>query len=100
MSSAALVVTDAELVTSGAGTVTHDDTTVTITPRAEFVGDLVVTYEIVDEDGLTDSADMLLTVQPIPIGRRWPVTTRTAVVNGGTVVVPIALNDRIPTATS
>lgn len=88
-----LVVTDAVLDTSGAGTVTHDTTTVTITPRADFVGDIVVTYEITDEDGLTDSAEVLLTVQQIP--NRAPIARDDAdsVVNGGTVVVPIAFND-------
>lgn len=91
-----LVVTDAVLDTSGAGTVSYDTTTVTITPRVDFVGDLVVTYEITDEDGLTDTAEVLLAVQPIP--NRPPVAGDDAdsVVNGGTVVVPIAFNDEDP----
>jgi large repetitive protein len=91
-----LVVTHAELVTTGAATVSYDAGTVTITPRADFVGDIVVTYEITDEDGLTDTAEVLLTVQPIP--NRAPIARDDAdsVVNGGTIVVPIAFNDEDP----
>jgi large repetitive protein len=69
---------------------------VTVTPSAIFVGEMTVTYEITDEDGLTDTGEVIIAVQPVP--NRSPIASDDAasVVNGGSVTVPIAFNDSDP----
>ena len=55
------------------GTVTFGRGVVTLTPAADFVGDLVATYQISDDDGLSDTATVTFTVlEPLnraPIAR-------------------------------
>ncbi len=81
---------------SGDGTVGVGTRSVVIVPEAEFVGDVVAQYVIVDADGLTATSTVTLTITAAP--NRPPVARDDAadVVNGGLVSVPIALNDEDP----
>lgn len=90
-----LVISDAS-VTSGSGTVSISGRELTVTPAAGFEGEIVITYEITDPDALTDTSELRVTVtrpanQP-PVAR----DDVGQVINGGTVVVSIALNDADP----
>jgi hypothetical protein len=70
--------------------------TITITPPAAHVGDVVVTYVVRDAVGLTAQANVVMTVLEAP--NRPPVAVDDAalVVNGGSVTIPIAFNDSDP----
>jgi Bacterial Ig domain len=80
-------------VLSGDAAITIDNASVTISPDPDYIGDVVVRYTIVDPDGLTAEARIVLTVLEAP--NRPPVAGDDAatVSNGGTVSIPIALND-------
>jgi hypothetical protein len=81
---------------SGDATVSLVGSVVTISPPAEFVGQVVVTYTIRDGGGLTATSNVVLTVQA-PLNR--PPDARddvTDVVNGGSVTVAVLLNDSDP----
>lgn len=91
----AMLVTSATL-TGGTGSVQFGSRTVTFVPDPTFVGDMVATYVVQDISGLTGTATATLTIlEPL---NRPPVARDDAaeVVNGGTVTVPIALNDEDP----
>ena len=47
------------------GTVTFTDTTVTFTPAPAFVGEATISYTISDGNGLTDTADITVTVTDV-----------------------------------
>ena len=90
-----LSLVSAETVTR-IGTITTGRRTITFFPDPDFVGDLVATYVVQDTDGLIDEGTVTLRVlEPL---NRAPIAGDDAgdVVNGGTVVVPIALNDEDP----
>jgi hypothetical protein len=81
---------------SGDGTISLSGSTVTIFPNPEFIGDIIAGYTIRDGDGLTSSANIVLTVQE-PLNR--PPDARddsTQVVNGGTVTTSVLFNDTDP----
>lgn len=71
-------------------------TVLRVSAPPDYVGDVVVDYTIVDADGLTASSSFTLTVRE-PLNRA-PIAQPDSeeVVNGGTVVVPIGLNDSDP----
>ncbi len=81
---------------SGDATVSLVGSVVTISPPAGFVGQVVVTYTIRDGLGLTATSNVVLVVQE-PLNR--PPDARddgVDVVNGGSVNVPVLLNDSDP----
>lgn len=90
-----LAIESAELV-SGDGTLQVGVRVVTFQPDPDFVGDLVATYVVSDPTGLTATGTATLHVLEAP--NRPPVANDDAgeVVNGGTVTIPIALNDADP----
>ena len=81
---------------SGDATVSLAGSVVTISPPAAFVGQVVATYTISDGLGLTATSNVVLDVQE-PLNR--PPDARDDgidVVNGGSVTVPVLLNDSDP----
>jgi hypothetical protein len=69
---------------------------VTIAPPAEFVGQVVATYTIRDGLGLTATSNVVLDVRE-PLNRPPDARDDGAdVVNGGSVTVPVLLNDSDP----
>jgi Bacterial Ig domain len=81
---------------SGDATVSTSGSIVTITPVPSFVGQIVATYTIRDGEGLTATSNVVLTVQE-PLNR--PPDARDdnlELVNGGSVSVPVLLNDTDP----
>jgi hypothetical protein len=80
-------------VESGQATAAVVGRSVVVTAAPEFVGVVRTRYRIADPDGLTATATAVLTVLEAP--NRPPVAGDDVgeVVNGGTVTVPIALND-------
>ena len=90
-----LRITNATVLTD-AGTVRIERDAITISVAAEFVGDVIVSYTIADPDGLVASARVVLTVLEAPNRPPTAVDDATQVANGGTVTVPIALNDSDP----
>ena len=72
--------------------VINDNGTITFTPAPDFNGEAVITYDITDGNGGVDTAEVVVTVNPVNDG---PLAEDdTAIVNaGGTVVVPVLLND-------
>ncbi|TDP90730.1 leucine rich repeat (LRR) protein [Leucobacter luti] len=49
-------------VTTDAGEYTVVDGTVTFTPNTDFAGETVITYEVTNVDGMTDTASLVITV--------------------------------------
>ncbi len=90
-----LRIVSADLV-SGDATIEAGRNTIVIAAAPEFVGDVVVDYTIADADGLTDTARVTLTVLEAPNRPPLPGDDASQVANGGTVSVPIALNDSDP----
>jgi large repetitive protein len=81
---------------SGTATVSLTGSIVTISPPADFVGQIVATYTIRDGGGLTATSSIVLTVQK-PLNRPPDARDDSAsVVNGGSVTVPVLLNDSDP----
>jgi hypothetical protein len=81
---------------SGDATVSLAGSVVTISPPADFVGQVVVTYTIRDGLGLTATSNVVLDVLE-PLNR--PPDARddgVDVANGGSVTVPVLLNDSDP----
>jgi hypothetical protein len=81
---------------SGDAAVSVAGSIVTISPPPSFVGQVVVTYTIRDGLGLTATSNVVLDVQE-PLNR--PPEARddgVDVVNGGSVTVPVLLNDSDP----
>ncbi len=81
---------------SGDATVTLEGAVVTISPPTDYVGEVIVTYTIRDGGGLTATSSVVLTVLE-PLNR--PPDARddgAEVVNGGSVTVPVLLNDSDP----
>ena len=82
--------------TSGNGTVALGQGTVTLTPAADFVGNLVATYQISDDDGLRASASVTLQVLE-PLNRAPIARDDTAQLVGGDVVdISVLFNDDEP----
>ncbi|HUF97162.1 MAG TPA: Ig-like domain-containing protein [Ilumatobacter sp.] len=92
---AELTVRSATLL-SGTATVGVGARSVVIVPDPAFVGDVVAQYVIVDADGLTSISTVTLTITAAP--NRAPIARDDTadVLNGGSVTVPIALNDEDP----
>ena len=81
---------------SGDATVSLTGSVVTISPPADFVGQVVATYTIRDGLGLTATSNVTLTVQE-PLNRPPDARDDGAdVVNGGSVTVSVLLNDSDP----
>jgi hypothetical protein len=81
---------------SGDAVVSLTGSVVTISPPANFVGQVVATYTIRDGLGLTATSNVVLTVQK-PLNRPPDARDDAAdVVNGGSVTVPVLLNDSDP----
>jgi large repetitive protein len=80
-------------VESGDATAAIVGRSVRVTARPAFVGVVRVRYRIEDLDGLGDDAVATLTVLEAPNRAPTAVDDVGEVVNGGTVTVPIALND-------
>ncbi len=81
---------------SGDATVTLVGSVVSISPPSNFIGQVVATYTIRDGKGLTATSNILLTVQK-PLNRPPDARDDGAdVVNGGSVTVPVLLNDSDP----
>jgi large repetitive protein len=81
---------------SGDAAVSLVGSVVTIAPNADFIGQVIATYTIRDGEGLTATSSVVLTVQE-PLNR--PPDARDDVidvVNGGSVTVPVLLNDSDP----
>jgi hypothetical protein len=81
---------------SGDATVTLAGSVVTVSPPSDFVGEVTATYTIGDGEGLTATSSIVLTVLE-PLNR--PPDARddgVDVVNGGSVSVPVLLNDTDP----
>lgn len=87
-----LTVVDATLE-SGDASVAVVANTVVVTAPPEYVGVVRVRYAIADADGLGDTALAILTVLEAPNRPPTAVDDSGEVVNGGTITVPIALND-------
>lgn len=83
-------------VDSGNGAAEISGRTVTLTPIADLVGNVVATYTVADADGLTDTGQVTLTVREIPNRAPTAGNDEAEVATGGTVSVPIALNDQDP----
>ncbi|NQY56258.1 MAG: tandem-95 repeat protein [Ilumatobacteraceae bacterium] len=84
-----------ELV-AGDGSATRSGSLVTMTPAAEFVGDLVANYTIADGEGLTARSVITLSVLE-PLNRSPEAVDDSAeVANGGTVTTAILFNDVDP----
>jgi hypothetical protein len=83
-------------VESGDATAAVAGRSVVVTAEPEFVGVVRVRYRIRDLDGLVDDAVIALTVLEAPNRPPTAVDDVGQVVNGGTVTVPIALNDFDP----
>ena len=78
---------------SGEATVSLVGSLVTVSPPADFVGQVLVTYSIRDGAGLTATSSIVLTVEE-PLNRPPDARDDAAeVVNGGTVTVAVLLND-------
>jgi hypothetical protein len=69
---------------------------VTLTPDPGLVGDVVASYTVIDPDGGTDTGQVTLTVLEIPNRAPLAGDDQAEVATGGTVEVPIALNDSDP----
>ncbi len=81
---------------SGDATVALTGSVVTISPPADFVGEVIATYTIRDGGGLTATSSIVLTVQE-PLNRAPDARDdTTSVVNGGSVTVPVLFNDSDP----
>jgi large repetitive protein len=81
---------------SGDATVSLAGSVVTITPPADFLGQVLVTYTIRDGGGLTATSNIVLTVQK-PLNRPPDARDDVAdVVNGGSATVAVLLNDSDP----
>ena len=84
------------VMANGNGTVAVNGRTVTLTPNADLVGDVVANYTVADPDGLTDTGLVTLTVTEIPNSPPVVGNDQAQVVTGESVTVPIALNDFDP----
>jgi large repetitive protein len=81
---------------SGDATVSLAGSVVTISPPADFLGQVLVTYTIRDGGGLTATSTIVLTVLK-PINRPPDARDDVAeVVNGGSATVAVLLNDSDP----
>ena len=81
---------------SGDATVTVAGSIVTVSPNPDFVGQVAATYTISDGEGLTATSSILLIVQE-PLNRPPDAfDDSTDVVNGGSLTVPVLLNDSDP----
>ena len=92
-----LRITRADVVGDG-GVATYIDDTVVVTVAERYFGRIRVVYEVIDAQGLTDTADVAIdSTEP---ANRAPVAGDDSgdVTNGGTVTIPIALNDSDPDA--
>ncbi len=81
---------------SGDGSATQAGNVVTISPNADFIGDVVATYTVRDSGGLTASARVTLSVaEPL---NRPPVANDDSneVSNGGSVSTAVLFNDSDP----
>ena len=83
-------------VDTGNGTVEVNGRSVILTPAPGLVGEVVATYTVADPDGGTDTGSVTLTVLEIPNRPPLAGDDQAEVVTGGTVTVPIALNDSDP----
>jgi hypothetical protein len=83
-------------VTAGEGTASVSGRNVTLTADSDFVGDLVASYVVIDGTGLSDTGEIVLSVMESP--NRPPVALDdfAQVASGGTVTLPISLNDSDP----
>jgi hypothetical protein len=90
-----LRIRDASLI-SGDARIEVGTNTIVFDADPEYLGDVVVDYTIEDLDGLTATARAILTVVEGPNRPPSPGDDATQVANGGTVSVPIALNDSDP----
>ncbi len=81
---------------SGDALVSLAGSVVTVSPAANFLGQVVVTYTIRDGAGLTATSNILLTVEK-PLNRPPDARDDGAdVVNGGSTTVSVLLNDSDP----
>jgi hypothetical protein len=81
---------------SGDATVTLAGSVVTISPPSDYVGQVIATYTIRDGEGLTATSTVVLTVLE-PLNRPPDARDDSAeVANGGSVTVPVLLNDSDP----
>ncbi len=81
---------------SGDATVSLAGSVVTLSPAADFIGQVVATYTIRDGKGLTATALITLTVAP-PLNRPPDARDDAAdVVNGGSVTSAVLFNDTDP----
>ncbi|NNE10632.1 MAG: tandem-95 repeat protein, partial [Ilumatobacter sp.] len=85
----------AELV-SGEADITFGTDTIVFDAEPDYVGTVVVSYRIVDLDGLTATGRAVLTVLEAPNRPPQPSDDAGTVANGGSITVPIALNDADP----
>jgi hypothetical protein len=92
-----LRITRADVV-GGGGVATYVDDTVVVTVAERYFGRIRVVYEVIDAQGLTDTAEVA--IDSIKPANRAPVAGDDSgeVTNGGTVTIPIALNDSDPDA--
>ncbi len=83
-------------VVSGNGAIEVGSRTITFVPVPSFVGDMVVSYTVVDSDQLTAQGRAILTVFKAPNRAPLAADDVASVISGGRVTVAIALNDFDP----
>ncbi|TLX76222.1 tandem-95 repeat protein [Labilibacter sediminis] len=79
---------------TGGSVVVNDDNTVTVTPDADYVGDIVFTYQVCDADNDCSIATVTVTVNEVVVDNTPSATVDNAETNEGeAVAVDVLAND-------